>query len=86
MMTETVVVEKPAAKKKVTPKKFINRPPIDPSAVYSRREAAYAVGASVQTMIRAWVSGHLKGYTSGNRIKHAGQHLLDWLAAGGKTA
>ncbi len=65
--------------------KNLARPVIEPGKLYNRREAALACGVSQITMFRAYDSGNLKAYRAGARLQHSGQHLLDWLEAGGKT-
>lgn len=59
---------------------------ISPDAIYTRIEAAQAARTSVSSLIRAYLHGCLQGYTVGNRVKHSGQQLLDWLQAGGRTS
>jgi hypothetical protein len=61
------------------------RPPILPTAIYSRSDAAYVLDCSEITLLRAYGAGHLSGYKQGRYVKHSGQHLMDWLEAGGKT-
>ena len=55
------------------------------SQIYGRIEAAKALGVAPITIIRAHEGGHLKAYRVGRRVLHSGQHLLDWLEAGGRT-
>lgn len=62
-----------------------SRPTIIPNRNYTRQEAKLACGVSVASLIRAWEAGFLKSYRVGRRVLHSGQHLLDWLEAGGKT-
>jgi hypothetical protein len=62
------------------------RPALDPLAIYPRKDGARTVGVSEITLIRAYDNGHLKAFRVGRRVLHSGQHLLDWLAAGGKTS
>jgi hypothetical protein len=82
-----ISTEQKAAQKKKRPQRKLNgrRQPILPTAIYSRPEAAAVAGCSIITLIRAYNAGHLFGYRQGRLVKHAGQHLLDWLEAGGKT-
>lgn len=61
------------------------RPTIEPSRNYNRQEAALACDVSEITLFRAYDSGNLKAYRVGQRVLHSGQHLLDWLEAGGRT-
>lgn len=62
------------------------RPALTPTANYTRQDAALVCGIAVITIIRAYESGHLKAYRAGRRVIHSGQHLIDWLEAGGKTS
>ncbi len=71
--------------KKATKKRRV-RPLIEPLRNYDRAEGAAAVGCSVITLIRAYDGGHLKAYRVGRRLFHSGQHLIDWMEAGGKTS
>src|SRR5262245_20833601 len=84
-MEQTASQRKTTKKKsrKITPAR--QRPPIEPTAIYSRRWAAEAVGVSEITLFRAYDSGNLKGYRVGSRVSHSGQHLIDWMESGGKT-
>jgi hypothetical protein len=66
--------------------KLPTRPSIEPNRDYPRREAALACGVAPITIIRAYEAGHLKFYRVGRRVIHSGQHLIDWLEAGGKTS
>lgn len=84
-MTEIITEKKTAAKKTKPRKPDGRRQPILPTAIYSRPQAAAVAGCAVITLIRAYSAGHLIGYRQGRLIKHSGQHLLDWLEAGGKT-
>lgn len=61
------------------------RPTIEPTRLYSRAEAALAVGCAVVTIIRADDRGHLLGYRVGRRRQYSGEQLMAWLAAGGRT-
>lgn len=79
-MTEIENQRKPRPKRKQT-----QRPPVEPNRIYPRKEAAFAVGVATITLIRAYDSGYLKAYRVGRRLLHSGQHLIDWLDAGGKT-
>lgn len=63
-----------------------NRPLLESSRNYPVAEAALAAGVSNPTIWRALDCGHLKCYRIGRRVIVSGQHLLDWLAAGGKTS
>jgi hypothetical protein len=81
-----ISTEKKIARKKKPPRKLNGiRQPILLTAIYSRPEAAQAVGCSIITLIRAYNAGHLSGYRQGRLVKHSGQHLLDWLESGGRT-
>lgn len=85
-MAELATEQKTAERKRKTPRKLnSHRQPILPAAIYSRPEAATVAGCAVITLIRAYSAGHLAGYRQGRLIKHSGQHLLDWLEAGGRT-
>jgi hypothetical protein len=85
-VTQTIAERKPTPKKKKpAPKLNGTRQPILATAIYSRPEAAQVAGCAIITLIRAYSAGHLAGYRQGRLIKHSGQHLLDWLEAGGKT-
>jgi hypothetical protein len=64
----------------------ITRPRLDPERVYSRAEAALTLGVSNITLIRARDAGELQELRAGCRVLHTGQNLIDWLAAGGRTA
>jgi len=61
------------------------RPVIEPTRLYSRRESATACGVGRSTLCRAYKNGYLKAYRIGARVLHSGQHLLDWMEAGGYT-
>jgi hypothetical protein len=61
------------------------RQPIEPLRNYTRAEAARVVPCAEITLIRAWEGGFLNCYRVGRKILHSGQHLIDWLEAGGKT-
>jgi hypothetical protein len=61
------------------------RPTIEPSRLYSRAEAALAIGCAVITIIRADERGHLLGYRVGRRRQYSGEQLMAWLSAGGRT-
>lgn len=63
----------------------ITRPTLDPTRIYTRDEAALALGVSKITLIRARDAGHLAELRAGRRCLHAGQQLLDWLNSGGRT-
>lgn len=78
--------QKPITKKRKPARKLNGRrQPILLTAIYDRRGAAIVADCSIITLIRAFDSGHLAGYRVGRRVKHSGQHLFDWLEAGGKT-
>lgn len=62
-----------------------NRPPLDPSRIYSLREGALAFGVSISTLVRARNSGNLVGLKVGAKIVFTGEALLAWLNSGGKT-
>lgn len=66
--------------------KAVARPSLVADRIFSRSEAALATGVAEITLIRALEAGHLHAYRAGRRILHSGQHLLDWLEAGGKTS
>ena len=82
-----MTTEQKLTKKKKRPAQKLNgkRQPILAAAIYSRPEAAQVAGCAIITLIRAYSAGHLAGYRQGRLVKHSGQHLLDWLEAGGKT-
>lgn len=69
----------------VRAKPAANRPAIEPLKNYTREEAAKVVPCAQITLIRAYDNGFLSFYRVGRRILHSGQHLIDWLEAGGKT-
>jgi hypothetical protein len=79
----------------VTPKrrkyKPAQKPPqppirgIEANRNYREKEAALASNCSKFTIRRARENDHLKFYRCGRLILYSGQHLLDWLEAGGKT-
>jgi len=60
----------------------LTRPVIEPTRIYSRREAAMVTGVSVITIIREKKRGRLAYHQQGRRVLHSGQHLLDWLKKG----
>lgn len=62
-----------------------DRPIIEPTRNYNRKEAALACAVAEITLFRAYDSERLKAYRVGSRVLHSGQHLLDWLEAGGRT-
>ncbi len=66
-------------------KKEEARQPIELRKNYTRAEAAKVVPCAPITLIRAYYAGHLSAYRVGRNILHSGQHLIDWLEAGGKT-
>lgn len=72
-------------KKPIARRRQAQRPLLEPKRNYNRAEAAHAVGCAVITLIRAYESSHLKAYRIGRKVLHSGQHLIDWLEAGGKT-
>jgi hypothetical protein len=85
-VTDTATEQKLTTKKKRPARKLNGyRQPILATAIYSRPEAAQVAGCAIITLIRAYTAGHLMGYRQGRLVKHSGQHLLDWLEAGGKT-
>lgn len=63
-----------------------SRPPLETSRNYTVPEAALAIGVAAITIWRALESQNLKSYRVGRRVIVGGQHLLDWLEAGGKTS
>jgi hypothetical protein len=83
------IMQQVATRKKTTRKKSRKtikpKPAIVPGAIYNRYEAADVTGFHWMTLFRAYDNGYLKGYHGGSRVTHSGQHLLDWLEAGGKT-
>lgn len=87
-MTEVTAEQQPAEKKKIARKSNGRRQPepIHPTAIYDRPSAARITDCSVFSLMRAYDAGHLSAYRVGRHVKHSGQHLLDWLEAGGKTA
>ena len=86
---EAIITQTPAKNQALKSERLTSRKQpnfaLKPAAIYSRRESAQAVRVSEGTIIRAYQSGHLKAYTAGNRIRHSGAQLLDWLKRGGKT-
>lgn len=78
-------------KKRRTPRRYAGcqpktkRPTLDPARIYTRREAALALGVSTITLIRARDNGNLQELRVGARCLHSGQQLIDFLNAGGKT-
>lgn len=74
-----------AIRAKIQNRKLPHRPPLELNRLYPRSEAALVIGCATITLIRAYEAEHLKGYRVGRYIKHSGQHLIDWLEAGGKT-
>ncbi len=75
-------------RRKYKPAKKAPQPPIKGIEVnrnYREREAAQAANCSNFTIRRARINGHLQFYRVGRIVLHSGQHLLDWLEAGGKT-
>jgi hypothetical protein len=82
---QQVATRKKARKKSRKITKSKPRPAIEPTRLYDRNEAAHICGVSWPTLFRAYDNGHLKAYRVGARVQHSGQHLLDWLEAGGKT-
>jgi hypothetical protein len=84
-MAEVIFEQKTQKKRKLTRKLTGQRQPIDPAAIYNRRDAALVVGCAIITLIRAHNAGHLSGYRVGRYIKHSGRHLLDWFESGGRT-
>jgi hypothetical protein len=75
----------PATKKPKAKAAAKNRPALEPNKLYSRRETCLVIGRSEVTVIRAYLNGHLEGYTIGNRVHHMGSQILSWLEAGGRT-
>jgi len=89
MLTQMAAEEKsqnPSPKKRARKPTDRTKQAILPAAIYTRPEAAKAIGCSQITLIRAFDKDHLKGYRVGRHVRHSGQHLLDWLESGGKTA
>ena len=86
---EGIITQTPARNQALKGKRLTSRKQpnfaIEPDAIYARKESARACRVSEGTIIRAYQSGNLEAYTAGNRIRHTGAHLLDWLQRGGKT-
>lgn len=83
-----ILNHKPKKRKSKTPvakRHNIRRPGIVPTAIYSRNESAEILGCSWMTLMRAYLNGFLRGWPQGRYVKHSGQHLLDWMEAGGRT-
>ncbi|HEU0179424.1 MAG TPA: hypothetical protein VFV58_34770 [Blastocatellia bacterium] len=86
MISESAVITSTKPRRKPGRKPKIQRPILEPARIYTRREGALALGVSEITMIRARDAGHLAEFRVGRYVRHSGQQLLDWLAAGGRTS
>jgi hypothetical protein len=62
-----------------------HRPLLEPNRNYPVQEAAAAIGCAAITVRRALDNGYLQCFRVGRRIIVNGQHLINWLNAGGKT-
>ena len=84
IITQTPVKNQALKEKRLTSRK---QPHIalEPASVYTRKEAAQGVRVSESTLVRAYQAGHLQAHAVGNRIRHTGEQLLDWLKRGGRT-
>ncbi len=85
MSVDAVLAKNKPARNRKKRAAILNRPPVEPSRTYTRREAALALGISVPTIIRAYEAGFLKAFRCGRRVTHSGQQLMDWRETGGQT-
>jgi hypothetical protein len=90
MLRPKTTKQKPDSSKRDTPLADsiypIEKPPLDPLRIFSRQEAAWAVGVAEITLLRETKKGRLSYYKRGRRVFHSGQHLLDWLQQGERKA
>lgn len=84
-MQQATIRKKTSGKKSRRITKAQTPPAIEPGRIYNRKQAALACSVGEITLFRAYDSGNLKAYRVGSRVSHSGQHLLDWLEAGGRT-